>query len=229
MRVKIGKYTTWIGPFQIAEALCFWTKPVVDEHGFKSKPDWVHDFGTWLSGGKDGESTLLKVCQWIESKKRRQIYVKIDRWDTWSMDSTLSHIILPMLKQLKATQHGGPTVDDEDVPEGLGLRASEAAPKENEWDIDGNHFKRWAWVLDEMIQAFECKASDTWEDQYRSGVHDTEMVPCKWDEEGEPTLYEMKTGPNDTYKCDYDALRAHQVRNSNGFRLFGKYYEALWD
>jgi hypothetical protein len=28
-------------------------------------------------------------------------YVKIDRYDTWSMDHTLADIILPMLKQLQ--------------------------------------------------------------------------------------------------------------------------------
>ena len=39
-------------------------------------------------------------------------YVKIDYWDTWSMDHTLSYIIVPMLKQLKATKHGAPYVDD---------------------------------------------------------------------------------------------------------------------
>ncbi len=48
MKVVIGPYTTWIGPYQIAEKLCFWAKPVPDEIGMKRKPDWVHDFGTWL-------------------------------------------------------------------------------------------------------------------------------------------------------------------------------------
>jgi len=46
-------------------------------------------------------------------------YVKIDRWDTWSMDHTLAKIILPMLKQLKDTKHGSAIVDLEDVPEEL--------------------------------------------------------------------------------------------------------------
>jgi hypothetical protein len=45
--------------------------------------------------------------------------IKIDKWDTWSMDHTLSPIILPMLKQLKEVKHGAPNVEDEDVPEHL--------------------------------------------------------------------------------------------------------------
>ena len=75
MKVYIGPYKNWLGPYQIAEALCFWAKPVKDEHNFESKPDWVHNFGTWLSHGTTDEEItdsknapktwLLKLCQWI--------------------------------------------------------------------------------------------------------------------------------------------------------------------
>ena len=30
-------------------------------------------------------------------------------------------------------------------------------------------------------------------------------------------------------KVDWDGLKAHQERKTNGYRLFGKYYEGLWD
>jgi len=164
MKVVIGPYTTWIGPYQIAEKLCWWAKPERDEIGMKRKPDWVHDFGRWLSENKDGtDSTLTKVCQWIESKRHRQVYVRIDKFDTWGMDHTLSHIIVPMLIQLKATKHGAPDVADTDVPKHL-WRAN-AEPKENEHDTDSNHFKRWDYVLDEMIFAFESKRDGTWQDK----------------------------------------------------------------
>ena len=228
MKVKIGKYTTWVGPYQIANALCFWAKPVVDEYGIESKPDWVHEFGTWLAENRDGtDSWLLKVCQWIESKKSRQIYVHIDRWDTWGMDHTLALIVLPMLRQLQATKHGAPYVDDADVPDEL--KSTSAPPKEHEYDTDANHFHRWDWVLNEMIFAFTAKRDGTWQDKYSSGVHDWSSEPCAWDDSGKPTMYRMITGPNDTYKCDYDAMAVEQARITNGFRLFGKYYENLWD
>jgi len=29
--------------------------------------------------------------------------------------------------------------------------------------------------------------------------------------------------------CDYDAIEKVEKRIQNGFRLFGKYYQALWD
>jgi hypothetical protein len=155
------------------------------------------------------------------------MYVHIDRWDTWSMDHTLAHIVLPMLLQLQATKHGAPCTDDSDVPDGL--KSTSAQPKESEWDSDSTHFRRWDWILGEMIFAFQCKLDDSWQNKYRSGKIDFVHEPCAWDETGKPTMHEMKRGPLDTYQCDYDGMAVEQARISNGFRLFGKYYEALWD
>lgn len=228
MKVKIGKYTTWVGPYQIADMLCWWAKPAVDEHGFKSKPEWVHDFGRWLSENRDGsDSWITRVCQWVESKKSRQVYVRIDKYDTWGMDHTLALIVLPMLKQLQATKHGSPNTDDADVPQDL--RSTSVPAKESEFDTDANHFKRWDWILNEMIFAFHCKVDDSWQEKYRSGNIDMKTQPCEWDDTGKPTMYQMVRGPNDTYECDYAGMDVEQARITNGFRLFGKYYENLWD
>jgi hypothetical protein len=153
--------------------------------------------------------------------------VKIDKWDTWSMDHTLGFIVLPMLKQLKEKTHGAPYVDDADVPDEL--KSTNAEPKENEWDTDSNHFKRWYWALDEMIFAFQSKQDESWQDAFRSGEIDIKSVPCEWDENGKPKLYKMERGPNDTYKCDYEGMKVVEERIQNGFRLFGKYYGSLWD
>jgi hypothetical protein len=239
MRVKIGGYKNWFGPYQLAELLCFWAKPVKSEYDFESKPQWVHNFGEWLAHGsvepepKVGEisswdrerhDTLLsRFLTWIHSKQKRTIKVQIDRWDTWSMDHTLGYIVLPMLKQLKATKHGSPFVDDKDVP--AELRSTAAPPKENDYDTDENHFKRWDWVLDEMIFAFETKAGslEDWEDQFHTGEHDIQWKKL------EGGNSEMIRGPNDTSKYDMKGRKAYQKRISNGFRLFGKYYENLWD
>lgn len=228
MKVIIGPYKTWIGPYQIAQKLCWWAPETRDEFGMKSKPDWVHNFGTWLAENRDGsDSWITRACQWIESKRNRQIYVRVDYYDTWSMDHTLANIIAPMLVQLHATKHGAPHVDDCDVPDEL--RSTAVPPPENSWDTDLNHFKRWDWVLGEMIFAFTAKRDGVWQDKYSTGVHDWSSEPTAWDEQGKPTLYKMVSGPNDTYKCDYDAMAVEQARITNGFKLFGKYYENLWD
>jgi hypothetical protein len=188
-------------------------------------PEWVEKWSERLL-------PISKAIQWVWSKVDRKIdYVKIDRWDTWSMDHTLSYIILPMLKQLQKDKHGAPFVDDEDVPEEL--KSTSAPPKENEWDTDDNHFKRWDYALNEMIFAFEHKVDDSWEDAYRSGNFDTIWIPVDKDgnevPKGEHKYYQMKDGPKHTYQCDYDGLQAVHNRMKNGFRLFGKYYEGLWD
>ncbi len=238
MRVRIGPYKSWFGPYQLAEMLCFWAKKVPDEFGMMSNPDWVHRFGEFLAYGSirpepapgdisdlfddDRKPTWLnRFLTWIYSKQSRTIKVKIDRWDTWSMDDTLAHIILPMLRQLNETKHGAPFVDDEDVPEEL--KSTSAPPKENDYDLDDNHFLRWDWVLGEMIFAFESKLDDSWQDQFHSGKMD---IRFKKLENGNS---EMIRGENDTSETDWDGMKVYQARISNGFRLFGRYYEALWD
>jgi hypothetical protein len=216
MKVIIGPYNNWFGPYQLAELLCFWAKKVPDEDGILDKPRWVHNFGEWLSERKDGSNTLLhKFLLWLDSKKTQHIYVRVDCWDTWSMDHTLAHIVVPMLKQLKATKHGAPTVDDQDVPEHL--QSTSAPAKENDWDVDDNHFKRWDWVLDEMIWAFEQKLDDTGDNQFYTHPTDDEKRGKSFSEQIA------------LIKVDREGLDAWQARKSNGYRLFGRYYEALWD
>jgi len=220
MKIYIGPYRNYFGPYQIAEKILFWMD--------KDNDDRVHKFGTWLSETSAGEDTILsKFCNWFHSKQERDISIRIDRYDTWGMDSTLALIILPMLKQLKKDKHGAPFVDDKDAPKEL--RSTSAPKKEHEWDTDDNHFKRWDWVLDEMIWAFEQKTID-WEQQFYSGEHDHIWIPGdKLDEKGEPLTHTLERGPKDTFKINMEGMKKHQKRMKNGFTLFGKYYEGLWD
>jgi hypothetical protein len=241
MKVYISKYRDhWISPYTMLDYLFFWTdwskcarwklqQTLEDERREKSKyverPEWCERWSDRLE-------PISKGIMWVLDRVHPKIeYVKIDYWDTWSMDHTLAHMVLPMLKQLKATKHGSPLVDDTDVPEHL--RSTAAPAKENEWDIDSNHFLRWDWALDEMIFAFECKVDDSWQDAYREGEIDWISVPVDKDgnevPKGEHKYYQMKDGPNNTYKCDYEGMKKVEERIQNGFRLFGKYYQALWD
>ena len=61
----------------------------------------------------------VNIEEYTDDGEDQVVEVHIDRWDTWSMDYTLAHIVLPMLRQLKETKHGSPEVDDADVPEEL--------------------------------------------------------------------------------------------------------------
>ena len=223
MKVYKSNYRNhWVSPYTILKAVCFWEK---DDDVFYNHEDVPgHKYDKWVNFLNPFCVAWQKFLDFVHPEIK---YVKIDRWDTWSMDSTLADIILPMLKQLQKDKHGSPFVDDEDVPDEL--KSTSAPPKENEYDTDANHFKRWDYVLDEMIFAFECKVDDSWSDKFSSGEFDKKTVACQWDENGKAKMYEWLDGPNHTYKLDIEGMQEVQKRITNGFRLFGKYYENLWD
>ena len=223
MKVYISGYRNhWLSPYHILEFVCFWEKNNDVFYNLEDKPNAPYE--KWVNFLDPICKAMAKVMDVIHPKVD---YVKIDYWDTWSMDHTLGQIALPMLKQLKDKKHGSPCVDDEDVPEEL--KSTSAPAKENEWDVDDNHFKRWDWVMDEMIFAFEHHINKEWEEAYRSGEFDHKSVACEWYENGKPKLFRLEEGPNHTYKADYDGMRIVEDRIKNGFRLFGKYYQGLWD
>jgi hypothetical protein len=134
--------------------------------------------------------------------KVRKIEVRIDDHDTWSLDHTLAHIIVPSLKKLKELKQSYPLVDDCDVPEEL---RSANAPALTQEEIDCGHWDenakpRWDWVLDQMIWSFEQSMNDNWEDQY-------------W---------------LDDLNLDRDGMLKHQEKMLQGRMLFAKYYQSLW-
>lgn len=208
MFVNIGKYPDHISAYTIADKIFF----INDNNRFAPVETWRHrcadKFGEWLSNTWVGS-----FLQWVGDRRKQHIEVKIDRWDTWSADVTLSHIIVPMLKQLRATKQGSPNVDDEDVP--AFLKSTACAPKENGWDTDANWHLRWDWVLREMIWVFE-QAQNSNADQV---FYDF----------GESVEGETFRETIDRIKIDREGLKAWQDRKANAYRLFGKYYEALWD
>jgi hypothetical protein len=219
MKVYISKYRDhWLSPYTICEKICWWREIDYDE-------PWVQRAVKILGPVMD---VYKKFLDFVHPPIN---YIKIDPYDTWNMDSTLSPIILPMLRQLRKDKHGAPYVDDADVP--ANLRSTTPAAKKakkEQGDTDGNHFHRWDWILDEMIWAFEELVDDTWEEQYFSGTSDYTWIPSKeLDAKGRPLTYEMKKGPKDTRKYDKKGWTKHSARIDNGVRLFGKYYRALWD
>ena len=209
MKVWISKYRNhWVSPYTILKNVCFWEKD--EDRIYNLKEEANNPYKPWVN-------LLDPVCQGIQRLldfvHPRWTYIKIDRWDTWSMDHTLAEIVLPMLRQLQATKQGAPHTDDEDVPEYL--RSHMAQPKEHEWDTDSLHFMRWDWILAEMIWAFEQKVQDDAEGQFFDHTPSNGLDP--WDPE-----YVGPAWDKENY------IKWHD-RKSNGFRLFGKYYENLWD
>ena len=137
-------------------------------------------------------------------RKNKAEHVVIDDYDVWNLDHSLALIIVPALMRLKEKKQGAPFVHNEDVPKFL--RATEEEIKEHNdgGDTDEHYFDRWDYVMDEMIFAFESKLED-WDEQFFSGGH---ALNGKFNKEG----YEK-----------------YSDRINNGFKLFGKYYNGLWD
>ncbi|HAI57752.1 MAG TPA: hypothetical protein DCM04_07400 [Saprospirales bacterium] len=64
----------------------------------------------------------------------QNVDVQVEDWDTWNVDITLSHIIVPLLRKYKERNHGYPEPLDKE---------------------------KWDNMLDSMIYSFEFKTNNT--------------------------------------------------------------------
>jgi hypothetical protein len=212
MKVKLGKYLNWWGPYQIMDAVFFWHEKYPSEKLAQRWDYHLHDcLSDWLA-----ETWVADFCNWIYSKRKRTEIIKIDDYDVWSMDSTLSLIVVPMLKKLKECKHGAPHVDLADVPKHLHPTQAQQKKFKNLGDTDPEFFKRWDWVMDEMIWAHEQIISDDGDGQF----YDHSLANDPKDD--------LNTQVR-KIKVDRKGLEAYHKRIDNGLRLFGKYYRNLWD
>ena len=197
MKVVIGKYVRYFGIYQLTDLLQYVGVP----------EDKCFELGEYLE-----DSKLSKFLNWCQSKKTRKEYVKLDRWDVWSMDNTLAMIILPLLLQLKQQKCGAPLVKDEDVPDEL--KSSTSVENPSSHGTDTNYFKRWDYAIDEMIWAFT---------QLNIDGHDSEFFTHKPSVKGE-SIESMIAGTT----FDRVGYEIHDNRINNGLILFGKYFRGLW-
>tara|TARA_B110000285_G_scaffold76801_1_gene88431 strand:- start:826 stop:1440 length:615 start_codon:yes stop_codon:yes gene_type:complete len=204
MRVSIGKYVSWNTP---EDLLIKWVEPIIGHE----KYDELEDFLEPLM------DKLRPITRWVYEKQSRRIKVKIDPWDTWNMDGTLGLIILPMLIQLQKDKHGSPIVDDDDVPNYLRTTFNDFG------ESDVNIHERWEYIMNEMIWTFtnnNMEGADEFINEDDRFYSDVEIEG--WN----------KLGSNMNMKPtwhDIEGAKAHHLRKANGFRLFGKYYQGLWD
>jgi hypothetical protein len=233
MKVYLTNYRDhWLSPYVIIEKIVFWK-------------DWDnidYDDEPWI---KKWNNRLAPLCEalkkFLDFVHPQISYVKIDRYDTWNFDHSLAKIIVPGLKQLRDTKMGSPVVDLADVPEHL--RYTNREDYDAQYSFDFYHedcaspeqcdvHARWNWVLNEMIFAFEAELRD-WSGEFYSGEADYIFIPV--DKDGkectkeESKLRAIGHGPNHTYKWDMEGHMKMHERIQNGFRLFGKYYQGLWD
>jgi hypothetical protein len=131
--------------------------------------------------------------------REQKINVRIDDWDTWSADVTLSHIIYPLLLKIKEDKFGTPYTDREDAPDDV---IYDDNIEDNDWDRPFNAM-RWHYILNEMIFAFDKIRDDEWDLE----------------------IYERHQGWSEEATSERDDV---QKRINNGLRLFAKYYQSLW-
>lgn len=159
----------------------------------------------------------------------RKTSIRIDPWDTWSMDHTLALIILPMLKQLRATKHGSPGSMPafNQTSNQLYQKCFDFYKEEDDPAWEAGH-KQWNEIMDKMIWSFEQLLDENWDEQFwitkpeidwddftsKEGMDENGCKEVKWKVEG---------------KCDWEARQRHADRIQEGLELFGKHFQDLWD
>lgn len=208
MKIYINRpKNNWLSPYAIMEKVIFWREidydePLVQNILKSTKLGWFCD-----------------KLYTIRSFFNRDIkYIHIDPWDAWSLEHTLSPIILPILQELKRVKNGAPFIADEDVPKNLRVGAKGTGNSDVHKlfdDGDNTFFERYDYILDEMIWTFTQLSMDDHEAPFYDHTESSK----------EPDLNKSVR----KLKVDRKGLAAHNARINNGLRLFGKYYRALWD
>jgi hypothetical protein len=174
----------------------------------------------------------VNIRNFNKGPTERKIDVKVEQWDTYSMDHTAALVILPLLLQLQQTKHG--------VPSGLVARTG--------GDMDNNYCfdfiqedenvvfdklcEQWDEILDKMIWSFQQLVDDSYDSKYHHGHMKLGWKPV---EITNPTtgviekMHEMVDENPSEHWYDHVGHTLHEERIQEGLELFGKYYRNLWD
>ena len=234
MRVKIGKYIHWFSVRGVEDKYLEWRF---------DKPAWDVDdrdhniFDKMVLKLLDIWQTVLHyTVNQIQKRRQRTVRVHLDPWDSWDASTTLAHVILPVLEQLKEIKQGAPFVDMKDVPKNLRATKKEMAKTEETGNVDDKYFARWDYILDAMVWSFrEIVEDKPGEEEFFTGESDTvwskvDVHGNEVDDDYDGQIYHrMDKGPNDTREVDWEGLDEYNERIDYGLRMFGKYYRALWD
>ena len=214
MKVNIGPYIYWWGPYQIMDLIFFWHVKY-PEAGLENRWDYkLHDrLAKWLA-----DTWFADLCQWIHNKRKRTEKIHIDHYDVWNMAETLASIALPMLKMLKEQKHGYPC-------------STPAYQYHADWQhgqtcfdfyrdsdniVDEASARQWDEYMDKMIFAFECICDENDDDKFWTGEYDK-------------TKEFLEDGWTGTREYDLKGAQEHSLKIQEGLDLFAKYYRNLWD
>jgi hypothetical protein len=175
-----------------------------------------------------------KIGRYLKGSASRRIDIKIDKYDSWSLDHTLALIILPALIQLKIEKSGVPS---EFVDVGGADHDSQLSfdfYKESHDAAFEQGCEKWNEVLDKMIWSFQQLALEDYDSQYHHG-----KMEIDWVKTDEQMYNPINNKMEDTYQMvdknpgehwyDHVGHMLHEERIQEGLELFGKYYRSLWD
>lgn len=177
----------------------------------------------------------VNIGNWPKNHKlSRKIDIKIEKFDTWNLDTTLAKIIYPALLQLKETKHG--------IPNDFSVVGGEDYAEQDSFDFYKETYSesfdevcnRWNDTLDKMIWAFQQLAEGDYSSQYHHGKMEVDwketdkLYPNPVTGKMEKTYTLIDKNPNEHW---YDSIghQLHEERIQEGIELFGKYYRSLWD
>jgi hypothetical protein len=176
----------------------------------------------------------VKIGTWPKNSNRRKIDIRIDHYDTWNCDSTLAHIIYPMLLQLRDTKHGIPNEFVEVGGSDYDVQDSFDFYKETHNDSFDEGCNRWDEVLNKMIWSFEQLTKVDYTEQYHHGKLENEWVELDetWPDPVTGKLEKLykitELNPGERW-TDHAGLALHEERIQEGLNLFGKHFRSLWD
>ena len=164
--------------------------------------------------------------------KERKVEVKVEKWDTYSMDHTAALIILPLLLQLKQTKHG--------VPSELVARTGGDTDnnycfdfiQEDENVVFDKLCEQWDEILDKMIWSFQQLVDESYDSKYHHGHMKLGWKPVEITNPTTgvvETMHEMVDENPGEHWYDHVGHALHEDRIQEGLELFGKYYRNLWD
>jgi len=233
MKAKIGKHPHWFSVYRFENRYLEWRHKKyswqIDERDYDGLDRAVEKFlECW-------QTVLHYTVNQIQQRRKQKVRVHVDRWDVYNADTTLAHIILPVLEQLRETKQGAPFIDQDDVPKGL--RGDKLTKKQKQnGEVGDKHFERWDYVLDAMIWSFREMAEDMpGEEEFFTGESDISWTRVdvhgnEVDKDYDGVIYyRMDKGLNDTRHYDTEGHKAYSERVDYGLRMFGKYFRQLWD
>jgi hypothetical protein len=176
----------------------------------------------------------VNIGRYNKKHDGRKIDIRVDDFDTWSLDTTLALIILPALIQLKHTKHGVPSDFVNDSAADYHDQATFDFMKEDKDEVFQKGCAAWETVLDKMIWSFQQLAIEDYDDQYHHGKIDIGWIKSENTFPNPITgktapIYEMVDNNPGEHWYDVDGHQLHEERIQEGLELFGKYFRSLWD